>query len=66
MHVDENYWFNWILTGVCAMLRVFELNVKDPAFAKHKIAQMRRVFFKELSLLWPKCHLYVVQNHTAK
>jgi len=28
------------------MLRVFELNVKNPAFAKQKIAQMRRVFFE--------------------
>ena len=26
----------------------FKLNVKNPAFAQQKIAQMRRVFFEEL------------------
>jgi len=33
---------------VGTMLRVLELNVKNPAFAQQKIAQMRRVFFEEL------------------
>ena len=57
MHVAENYWFNWLFghwtfrhrfdVGTM-LLRVFELNVKNPAFAKQKIAQMRRVFFEEL------------------
>jgi len=37
--------------NVGTMLRVFELNVKNPAFAKQKIAQMRRVFFEELDVL---------------
>jgi len=32
------------------MLRVFELNVKNPAFAKQKNSSMRRVFFEELLL----------------
>jgi len=35
---------------VGTMLRVFELNVKNPAFPNRKIAQMRRVFFDELVL----------------
>jgi len=33
---------------VGTMLRVFELNVKKPAFAQQKTAQMRSVFFEEL------------------
>jgi len=33
------------------MLRVFELNVSNPTFAKQKIAQMQRVFFEEISNL---------------
>ena len=46
MHVAENYWFNWLIDiwtfrhtlrfDVGTMLRVFELNVKNPAFAKQK------------------------------
>jgi len=28
------------------MLRVFELNVKNPAFGQFKIAQMQRIFFE--------------------
>ena len=44
MHVDEKYWFNWFFGlwmfwhrfDVGTMLRVFELNVKNPAFAQHK------------------------------
>ena len=34
---------------VGTMLRDFELNAKNSAFAKQKIAQMRRVFFEDLS-----------------
>jgi len=35
---------------VGTMLYVFELNVKNPAFAKQKIIQMLRVFFEELGI----------------
>jgi len=31
---------------VGTMLRVFELNVKNPAFGQFKIAQMQRIFFE--------------------
>ena len=48
MHVAKNYWFNWFFSlrmfrhrfdvriNYHSMLRVFELNVKNPAFAKQK------------------------------
>ena len=44
MHVAKNYWFNWFFGlwtfphrfDVGTMLHVFELNVKNPAFAKQK------------------------------
>ena len=44
MHVGENYWFNWFFglwtfrhqTYVGTILRVFELYVKNPAFAQQK------------------------------
>ena len=60
MHIAENYLFNWFFGlgfwtfrhrfDVGTMLRVFELNVKNPAFAKQKNSSMRRVFFEELLL----------------
>jgi len=42
------------------MLRVFELNVKNPALIlpNRKIAQMRRVFFEELIM----CDMFRIEN----
>ena len=66
MQVAEKYWSIWFFGlwmfrhrfDVGTMLRVFELNVKNPAFAKQrKIAQMQRVFFEELcsqSMVYPR------------
>ena len=52
MHVAENYWFNWFFGlwtlrrrfDVRTMLRVFELNVKNIAFAKQKNSSNEKGF----------------------
>jgi len=53
MHVAENYWFNWFFGlwtfrhrfDVGTMLRVIELNVKNPAFAKQKNSSNAKEFY---------------------
>ena len=51
MHISENYWFNSFF-GLWTMLRVFELNVKNPAFAKQKNSSNAKGFLWRTKITW--------------
>ena len=65
MHIAENYWFNWFFGlwtfrhrfDVGTLLLVFELNMKNPAFAKQKNSSNAKGFLWRTNP-WQAMHVW--------
>ena len=65
MHIAENYWFNWFFGlwtfrhrfDVGTLLLVFELNMKNPAFAKQKNSSNAKGFLWRTNP-WQAMHVF--------